>query len=349
MLTDILKYSAITTKMKAMESQLIKPEDLIKICSLHSTAEFVSYIKNIYDYKEIFTHFNEESLHRGTIESMLTYSKYMDFLKIYKFVDLKTRSFLNVFFLRFEIDAIKECLRCAVDPDLFDFDAKVFQDFFLDHTSINPQQLLDAKDVPEFINCLSGTIYYNILKDIPADNDHLFEMESELDLFFYKTYWKYHKKYLTGSEQKAVGNIIGAEIDLMNISWIYRMKNFFKIDSSSIYSHILPICSRLRKSQLQRMIEASSPTELDDILSKTVYGKYLPVFTNHMDNAVEIILTRIQDGHLRKNPYSIAHILTFLYRKSNEIHTLTTALECIRYQLPTNEILEYLKDGGNRL
>lgn len=349
MMTKLLKYSAISTKIKSMESQLMNAEDIVKICSLHSTAEFVSYIKNIYDYKEIFTHIDESSLHRGTIESMLTYSKYMDFLKIYKFVDLKTRSFLDIFFLRFEIDAIKECLRCAIDPDLFEFDAKVFQDFFINHTSINPQQLLDAPTIPEFIQCLSGTIYYDILIKIPADNDHLFEMESALDLFFYKTYWKYQKKYLNGSEQKTIRGMIGAEIDLMNICWIYRMKHFFQMPSSVIYSHIIPICTHLSKSQLQHLVEASSPAELDDILSKTTYGKYLPVFTDHLDNAAEIILSKIHGSQLRKNPYSIACILKFLYQKSVEIHTLTTALECIRYQLPPNEILEYVKDGGQRL
>lgn len=349
MMTKMLKYSAISTKIKALDSQLITAEDLIKICSLHSTAEFVSYIKNVYDYREIFTHMDEASLHRGTIESMLTYSKYMDFLKIYKFVDLKTRAFLNIFFLRFEIDAIKECLRCAVDPELFEFDAKVFQDFFLKHTSINPQQLLDAPNMTEFVQCLNGTVYHHILSEIPADNEHLFQMESALDMFFYKTYWKYHKKYLSGSEQKTVREMIGAEIDIMNIAWIYRMKSFFQIPSSSIYSYVIPICCHLKKSQLQRLIEASSTAELDDILSKTVYGKYLPIFTDHLDNAAEIILARIYKNQLRKNPYSIACILAFLNQKSIEIHTLTTALECIRYQLPPNEILEYLKDGGQKL
>lgn len=349
MMTKTLKYSAITTKIKSMESQLINTEDLIKICSLHSTAEFVSYIKNVYDYREIFTHIDESSLHRGTIESMLTYSMYMDFLKIYKFVDLKTRAFLDIFFLRFEIDAIKECLRCAVDPDLFEFDAKVFQDFFINHTSINPQQLLDAPTVTAFIQCLSGTVYYGILADIPADNEHLFEMESALDLFFYKTYWKYQKKYLSGQEQKIIREMIGAEIDLMNISWIYRMKRFFQMPASTIYSHIIPICTHLKKSQLKSLIEASSIAELDDILAKTTYGKYLPVFTNHLDNASEIILSRIHASQVRKTPYSITCILKFLYQKSVEIHTLTTALECIRYQLPPNEILEYLKDGGQNL
>ncbi|MBQ4521333.1 MAG: V-type ATPase subunit [Lachnospiraceae bacterium] len=349
MMTKMLKYSAIATKIKSMESQLIDADDLIKICSLHSTAEFVSYIKNVYDYREIFTHMDETSLHRGTIESMLTYSKYMDFLKIYKFVDLKTRAFLDIFFLRFEIDAIKECLRCAIDPDLFEFDAKVFQDFFLNHTCINPQQLLDAPTVTDFIQCLSGTIYHDILTKFPADNDHLFEMETALDLYYYKTYWKYHKKYLHGSEQKNIREMIGAEIDLMNISWIYRMKHFFQIPTATIYSHIIPICTHLKKSQLQQLIEASSMTELDDILSKTAYGKYLPVFTEQLDNAVEIILSRIQNKKLRENPYSIACILKFIYQKSLEIHTLTTALECIRYQLPPNEILEYLKDGGQKL
>lgn len=273
----------------------------------------------------------------------------MDFLKIYKFVDLNTRAFLDIFFVRFEIDAIKECLHCAMDANMFDFDAKVFQDFFLNHTTINPQQLSKAKDINEFLQLLNNTIYYDILKEFPPDNDHLFEMEAALDVFFYKTYWKYQKKYLKGAEQKAVRTIIGTEIDLLNISLIFRLKTIFKLPSSFIYSHILPICTFLKKSQLMKLIDASSTEEFETILSKTHYGKYLSDFKKYPDNATERILLKIQKQELRKNPYSVSCILTFLYHKSNEIHTLTTALECIRYQLPKNEIRKYLKDCGNLL
>ena len=349
MTSNLLTSSAIPTKIKAMQSKLVTADDLIKICSLHSTAEFVSYLKNIYDYKEIFTHVNETMIHRGAIESMLTYSKYMDFLKIYQFADLSTRAFLDIFFLRFEIDAIKECLRCAMDPDVFDFDANVFEDFFLNHTTIHPQQLLGANDIKEFIQILSNTVYYDILKEFPPDNDHLFEMEAALELYFYKTYWNYQKKYLKGANQKTIQRMIGAEIDLQNISLIFRLKANFNLPSSSIYRHILPICGFLKKYQLINLMESSSNEEFETTLSKTYYGRYLPDFKMHPDHATELILLKIQKLEVRKNPCSVAGILTFLYHKSNEIHTLTTALECIRYQLPTNEIREYLKDYGNLL
>ena len=43
----------------------------------------------------------------------------------------------------------------------------------------------------------------------------------------------------------------------------------------------------------------------------------------------------------RKFPYSLSAVNTYLFLKEEEIHKLTTTLECIRYGLTAKETLEY--------
>ena len=47
---------------------------------------------------------------------------------------------------------------------------------------------------------------------------------------------------------------------------------------------------------------------------------------------------------LRRSPYSIAAVNTYLFLKEEELKKLTTALECIRYKLTPGETLAYV--GG---
>ena len=48
----------------------------------------------------------------------------------------------------------------------------------------------------------------------------------------------------------------------------------------------------------------------------------------------------------RRNPYSIASLYTYLFMKEEEIKKLTTVIECVRYGVSSDEIMEYT--GGQK-
>lgn len=346
MKNNLFKYSGISTKIKAMESRLITKESLVNLASMQTTSDFVSFLKKHPSYRPLFSHFDERELHRGKIEAILINSSYTDYAKIYRFSNTEQRSFLNIYFIRFEIDIIKACLRNLFDNEPSPYDLSVFKSFFQTHSELQLELLIQSKTLTEFITSLNNTEYFHLLDDVSKSHDDIFHLENALDVYYYKRYWQFTNKYLNKNEQQIIQNIIGKEIDLINLTWIYRMKKYFNSDSTNIYSFIIPISYKLKKSELTKLIEAPTINEFLDLFSKTYYKSYSDLFNKDMTVALHNIMSKIYKSTVTRSPLSIACIVSYLFYKDEEIDKLTTTLECIRYQLSATETLEYLQTGG---
>ena len=80
---NLLEYSGIVTKTRAMEAKLLTPAQFEEIASLHNVPEVVEYLKKETAYADILEELAPEQLHRGSIEKILTRSLYRDYAKLY--------------------------------------------------------------------------------------------------------------------------------------------------------------------------------------------------------------------------------------------------------------------------
>ena len=80
----LLAYSGITTKVRAMESRLLKPEQFQQMAELEDVRSAADYLKGQPAYAEVFDGLDDTRLHRGYIEQILTQSEYRDFTKLYR-------------------------------------------------------------------------------------------------------------------------------------------------------------------------------------------------------------------------------------------------------------------------
>lgn len=350
MLKEMLNYSAISTKIKAMDSNIIDQKDLQTLANLQSVAEYVDFLRQHPSYKEIFTDFDATNVQRGKIETLLTNAKYKDYVKIFQFASMEQRKFLNIYFSRFEIDMIKTCLRMVFDERDIVYDLSAFKEFFLNHSKIDFTKLSMSKDLDECINSLANTEYYRVLKRISENSttNTLFAYEIGIDSYYFKKFWKYTDKYLKGAEREMIKKMIGKQIDLLNISCLYRAKNTFQVYDTSLYSYIIPINYHLNKEELDQLVNASSIDEFMSIFSETYYGKYqIDDDMMKIDKYYLRTMEKIHTSNFKNNPYSVACVIYFLFRRQREVHKLIIALECIRYKLDASESLKYLMGGGD--
>ena len=87
---NLLEYSGIITKLRAMEARLLTDEQFEEISALTSVTELVSYLNTNSSYQDVLQDMDETMLHRGNIEKVLILSLYHDYTKIYPF--LRTES-----------------------------------------------------------------------------------------------------------------------------------------------------------------------------------------------------------------------------------------------------------------
>ena len=342
---SLLSYSGVTTKVRAMSGKLMKKEDYHTLSSVTSVQEYVNYLKQRKAYEPIFSQVNIDTLHRGDIEKLLTKGIYRDFSKIYRFSNSKQRDFLDLYFLRFQVQIVKSCLRMVFDKRNPELNLDLFQAFFMKHSKMDLSKLTSSVTIDELVTNLKGTVFYQPLsKLLSIEHTTLFDYEMQLDLFYFVTIYKSCPKHLKGDDLKLIMNSFGLQIDLLNIQWIYRSKKYLKLANTEIYKIIIPINYKLKHNQIVKLVEAESITVFKQELNATYYGNKFATIDNY---SLEEVFGQLQEKlnkiDSRKKPYSVAVIKSYLYEKEKEVQKLTTALECIRYGYGQKEIEQYLQ------
>ena len=70
---NLLKYSGIVTKIRAMEAKLLTPEQFADIANLRSVPDIADYLRKNTAYAEVLDTLTEDQIHRGNIEKVLTF------------------------------------------------------------------------------------------------------------------------------------------------------------------------------------------------------------------------------------------------------------------------------------
>ncbi|MEG1575659.1 MAG: V-type ATPase subunit [Clostridium sp.] len=344
----LLSYSGITTKIKAMEGKLITDEQYKTMATLEHVPDAVAFLKAIPTYRDVFLNLEDDSLHRGTIERLLTDSLYRDYTKLYQFANLNQRKFLDFYFFHFETDILKNCLRNAVAHQPVSLGLARYEDFFNKHSHLNLVQVSASENLDEFIDNLIGTDYYNsliALKD--SGNTDPFNYEMALDLFYFSRTWQLIKKTLPKSQQDAILQCYGTKLDLLNLQWIYRIKRYYTLTPESIQDLLIPLHYKLQSEQLNKLIKAETMDDFFAELSQTWYGSRLTASGLSEKPDLEIlyrfVLNHLYQAVSKRNPYSMAILYSYLYFKEREIKKIITIIECIRYNTNVSEIITYIE------
>lgn len=340
---NLLTYSGITTKAKALKSDLMTASDYGKIAYFDNIVDFINYLKTKRSYETIFRNYDEQALHRSEIELLIKNSLYLSFAKLYRFANLEQRSVLTFRFFRMEVNILKSCLQNVFNNEEH-YNLSLFETFFTSHSDLNISRLASAKDMDDFIRNLQGTEYYNLLKKCQDSNHNsLHDYEIQLDIYYFTKVWRLKDRLLKGHDKKAYTSLIGNEIDLLNIQWIYRSKYIYDVDSSILLSTLIPVTYKLKITQLKQLSESASKDDFLRILNSTYYAH---LFNEHKLERIEVECSKIIEKNYKLNSAkyqaSMAPVLYYLYQKDQEIDRLTTALECIRYKLDPTEAITFI-------
>lgn len=346
----LFKYSGLITKIRAMQSYMLTHKNYDDMVHMSSVKEIALYLKDCKSYSNALSDINENDIHRGQIEKKLMYSMYKDYEKIYKFTNGNDRSFLDAYFIYFEVEILKTLLRMVFDSRQIEYDLKDFERFFMEHSAIDINTLSKSNNLDEFIECLRGTDYYNILSSLyNVGTVTLFDIEMQLDLYYFTQTWKLKDKYLKGRNRETVTYTFGSRIDMLNILWIYRAKVNYSINKDTIFAYIIPIRYKLKKQQIKNMVEAKGIDEFLEAIKSTTYASFLLNLSKESaEDTYNNILSKLHVKSKMQYSMSIAPVRYFMYCKKQEISNITRIIEGIRYSLKPEEIMKYI-DIYNRM
>lgn len=342
-MNEVFQNSAMSTKIRAMVSELLRSEDFIKLANAPGRKELFKMLEEYPAYQDIFTNIDADTISRIEIEHILLYSIHSDYSKLYMFANGKQRNFLKLHLKYFEIAILKRIIRTCLQGKKTDLGISYLNQFFLDHSELDFAKLATSTDLAMFLENLKGSIYFDILRKIPDDSP-LMEYELTLDIFYYRHIWQHRNEIGNKTDLEVLIKTVGTHIELLNLNWAYRAKKYYHLSPSEVYKFIIPIRYKLKKEELQRYVEAGDFDEMQRIYETSYYGKirtkYLKEYRPSPEALTEILLNIAYIGTYRKYPYSIANINTYLYLKESEIRYVVSIIEAIKYSLPPNQIIK---------
>ena len=341
---SLLSYSGLSTKIRAMQSKLMSEQQYKEIAQLGSVIQIVAYLKKQPGFSDLWADLDENSLHRGDVEKLLVHTIHQNFTKLYRFANPEQRRFMALYFKRYEISVLKDCLRKVFDEGKAQLDLSLFQDFFDRHSKMDLEKLTSSSTVEELVNNLQGSEYYHPLKKLGTDyQPRIFDYGMALDQYYFANIWSVKEKLFKRRDLEEITKAYGNKFDMLNLQWIFRSKKYYHMDPADIYALLIPVHYRLSKNDIAYLVEAPDEAEFRKILDTTYYKKRFPELSpENLEELYTLNLKTILETEARKYPHSVIMIYSYLYHKEHEVDRLTTAVECVRYGLSAAEILDYI-------
>ncbi len=338
---NLMSYSGLTTKLRAMQSRFLTEENFRQILELDDVPAVISYLKQTESYSPVLSSLDETHLKLPEAEPFLRRGVFYDYAKIYSFANAEQKEFLRTYFMRYDVMFLKACLRRLMDPQMEPVNMTRYEEYYLHCTKLPAAVLASAASPDEFLEALNGSVYYKPLAVLRnSDHTSLFDYEMALDLLQFRTFWKVRKKIVGKNDLEEITRILGTKFDMLNMQWIFRCKKYYRMPNADIYAMIIPVYYHLKEDDIRDMIEAENLDILSSLFALTYYGKHFP---DEEKTSLEVkyvhILGSILKKEARMHPYSPAMIYSYLYQKEHEVDRLIIAAECVRYGVPVEEAL----------
>lgn len=343
---DLRRYSALSTKLRAMQSRLIPDTAFQEMASSKSIADIIRLLSLYPDYRTIFEALPPEQLHREILEQLLLTEQYADFSRLYRFASVAQRKCLDLELLRFETVLLKRCLR-SLFGHLPPLNLPHFRTFFLKHGHVDFTAVTAAKTLLELAEVLQSTRFAPLFARLSAHPDlTLFDCEVSLDLWYFRTLAHAAAQQPYASDTKLLRDFIGAQADLLNLRWIRRAKLYYQMSPDEIRALLIPLRGKLKRNEIDRFLSAESEEAFMTLLNGSAYGAAAAHLSSapDMEQLYTTVLDRLYTLSARQHPYSCAVIVRYLRSRETEIRRIISVTEAVRYGLPPEEIIsEILK------
>lgn len=328
-MTNRLKYPALNAKMKGMYANHLNVEELEELLRQNSLKDAIYFLKSKFPSLEKLN----ENTHRKELEQELNNLFIVDIIKLCKYLNREEIEIFMQFLSKYEINCVKNVFRNVTTNR----DAKInlknidnwTEKMFSSINGIN-----QVTEETEFLEIIKSEKYYSIFKKYEnvIENAPLETIEVELDKFYFQEIYKLSKKV-----NKEFQDMIGIEIDLLNIIWIYRAKKYFNYTENEILNIIIPIKYKLNNEKIMRLINSSDFEEMKNILNETIYKN---VFKNELflDNEKDRYLYNKYMKLFKTKLFNICTVFCNINLIDIEIKNIINIIEGIRYNVNKQEI-----------
>ena len=336
-MNNVNRYAFINAKIHGIYARSFLGDNFHKLASISNLKELSSHL-----FPDIKTVAINTSLHRFLQQKVFDYIHNQISL-VFKYFE-KQQILLKRIIGRFEIDNLKQIIRIYNSEylekpffydikDYFEIDKKILQT--LDLTKKENLFLLFKNTKYEFIN------------ELIMQNKSIFEIENKIDIFYYQQLIN-GLKGLNRIEKKVLKSLIIQEINWQNITWAFRLKQFYaeSFENSSQYfinqKLALPvelfsdIFFYSGEMDFKKIFKKWPSFYTDKIIS--VLDEYGEVKIHKLESIASEYINQKYYHLFYTNPFTLLPLVAFIYLKRKELNSIIALIEALRYNI-SKEIL----------
>ncbi|UCF97054.1 MAG: V-type ATPase subunit [Spirochaetaceae bacterium] len=346
-------YAFINAKLRTRISKILPEQFIRQLVRARSLAESVQMLAES-DFAPVQKVY-ERTGDIKTAELELLRGELSIYLELERLLEEEVRDFVRALGERFEIENLKNALRLWFDRRIRGRAVDDARGYLLRraiHHSIDLDGIIDADTLEQVADRLEGTPYSEIVRQQAAkvmQAASLFPLELTLDRYLYSRLVQATDQ-LSTRDREIAQRLLGVEIDLQNVGWLIRFKNFYSLEEDQALGYTLPGGLNLTPELMRESYTAERTDREISALVGRRYPEIAPLLSSQEQTKltarltmIERILEQILAIEVRKiltgYPFTIGIVLAYFILKANEIRKIMTVLNAKFYDWPEEHIL----------
>ena len=339
----------ISVKCRAMYARLLNHSEYDALLSKKSVSQIADFLKKQTPYSYVLRHIDENDVHRGQLEQVFKQSLFLDYENLIKFTAGNYKAAIRAMFEAFEIDDLKLVISsiCSDNEHYLIPEDLIYTNSY---SKIAAPSLLRADTMAKLVENLRETRYYKSLRLYASDDKPGYiQIDHALNLLNYNAKMDTFKKTLTGALRKEAVSLLGAQSDIDNIMYIYRIKKLYRYGAKEILRYLIPCEHKLSNKKLLELAESDSIEQLAERIAKTEYAALFPKDReSEWEKLQAEHFYHIHRINIRKNGGNVSAAFSYLFLKEIDIKNIIIIIEGIRYAMPADQIVAFLVGYGDK-
>jgi V/A-type H+-transporting ATPase subunit C len=344
MASPIAKYAFINAKLRARISNILEDDVFFQLAKAPSLDGALALLRDT-PFARLETIYSETGdLKQAEFELLKDeISLYRD---IHRYVHPNSKGVVDALLLHFEIENLKNAIRIWFNRKLRKRSDETGVHYIIREQIIHDlpiDMIINAESLEEIASLCEGTAYKQIIvqnRQAVELEGSLFRLEVSLDHYYYRNLLAALNE-LDLSDRETALRLIGVEIDLRNISWIIRFRNFYDMPMERVMEAIIPGGHNLSRPGMEELYRAQNVTAVLQGFIKEKYGGLSSLLSSGASDSTSrlLLILRILDEIRRQEvhrilggyPFTVGIILAYFVLKSEEMRKLRTILNAKQY------------------
>jgi len=341
---SLSKYSLINAKLRARISNIVPDEVFRQLAAAPFLEDALALLR-----ETPFAGLEETYSSTGDLrmaELDLLKAEIQLYENIKQYLHNGSLELVDALLSQFEIDNLKNAIRIFFDRKIRNRPGGSSVHYILYDRIIHdiPMDIVvNAETFDEIAGVCEGTPYSQIIRKYSRTVESeasLFRMEIALDHFYYSNLLVAIDK-LGRRDRNIALRLTGVEIDLQNINWIIRFKNFYDLPLEAVLATIVPGGFNLDRTVIAELYNAQNVTSALQVFVRGRYpGLSAFVSSKASDATSRLLLIQQMLNEIMKHevqrilvgyPFTIGIILAYFILKRSELRKIRIILNTKQY------------------